>query len=330
MARMTRFGYHASHEQYPPSALLEYVCLAEDAGFDGVLSADHFHPWLEENGHSGAAWSWLGAAMQATSASYGIVCAPGDRYHPAVVAQSAATLAELFPGRFRLAVGSGEALNEHITGNPWPPKPERQRRLRECVDVIRALWRGETVTHRGRVTAVDARLYSLPGEPPPLFGAAVSEETAEWLGGWADGLITTGRPRGEMEAMIAAFHRGGGSGKPIHVQHVLSWAPREADALRAAHEQWRFAALGEPDLLWDLRTPADFASATRNLAPADVAAKVPVSADLGVHAERLRDYAELGVEQVYCFNVGPDQREFIERFGAEVLPALARVRSARA
>jgi coenzyme F420-dependent glucose-6-phosphate dehydrogenase len=327
---MTRFGYHASHEQYPPSALLEYARLAEEAGFEGVLSADHFHPWLEENGHSGAGWSWLGAAMQATSGEYATVTAPGDRYHPAIVAQSAATIAELFPGRFRLALGSGEALNEHITGNAWPSKPDRQRRLRECVDVIRALWRGETVTHRGMVTVIDARLYSLPEEPPPLFGAAVSEATAEWIGGWADGLITTGRPREEMQKMIAAFHRGGGEGKPIHVQHVLSWATRETDAKRVAHQQWRFAALGEPDKLWDLRTPADFAVATRDLTPDKVAEKVPVSADLAKHAELLHAYAELGVEQVYCFNVGPNQREFIERFGAEVLPGLAGRRRATA
>ena len=325
---MTRFGYHASHEQHPPSVLLEYVRLAEDAGFDGVLGADHFHPWLDENGHSGAVWSWLGAAMQATWGPYITVNAPGDRYHPAVVAQSAATLAEMFPGRFRLAIGTGEALNEHITGNPWPSKPERQRRLLECAQVMRALWRGETVTHRGMVTVVEARLYSLPDAPPPLFGAAVSERTAEWVGGWADGLITTGRPREEMAKMIAAFHRGGGEGKPVHVQHVLSWAPREADARRIAHEQWRFAAIGEPDKLWDLRTPPDFAAAARGLTPHDVAEKVPVSADPGVHAELLRGYAELGVEQVYCFNVGPKQREFIERFGAEVLPALAGVRPA--
>jgi probable non-F420 flavinoid oxidoreductase len=325
---MTRFGYHASHEQYAPSALLEYARLADEAGFEGVLSADHFHPWLPENRHSGAGWSWLGAAMQATSGDYITVNAPGDRYHPAVVAQSAATLAEMFPGRFRLAVGSGEALNEHITGNPWPSKPERQKRLRECADVMRALWRGETVTHRGLITVVEARLYSLPDTPPPLFCAAVSETTAEWAGSWADGLITTGRPREEMQKMIDAFHRGGGEGKPIHAQHVLSWSPREQDAKRIAHEQWRFAALGDPDKLWDLRTPADFAAATRDLTPDDVAEKIPVSADLGEHAELLRAYAELGVEQVYVLNVGPNQREFIERFGAEVLPELARVRAA--
>ncbi|HYD51535.1 MAG TPA: LLM class flavin-dependent oxidoreductase, partial [Gemmatimonadaceae bacterium] len=148
---MTRYGYHASHEQHPPSELLALARAAEAAGFDGLLSSDHFHPWLEENGHSGYAWSWMGAAMQATAMRCGVVCAPGDRYHPAVVAQAAATLAELFPRRFWLALGSGEAVNEHVTGAPWPPKAERNERLRECAEVIRALWRGETVTHRGRV-----------------------------------------------------------------------------------------------------------------------------------------------------------------------------------
>ena len=327
---MTRFGYHASHEQYPPSTLIELVRLAERAGFDGVLSADHFHPWLEEQGQSGYAWSWLGAAMQATSLRFGVVCAPGDRYHPAIVAQAAATLVEMFPGRFHLCVGTGEALNEHVTGKEWPSKPERQARLRECVDVIRALWRGETVTHRGRVTVVDARLYSLPATPPLLFGAAVSEKTAEWLGSWADGLVTTGRDRDGMAKMIAAFHRGGGGGKPIHVQHVLSWAPNEDDAHRVAHEQWRFSAIGEPEQLWNLRTPQDFAAATRDVTAADVAAKMPISSDLEFHAERLRAYSELGVDQVYCFNVGHNQREFIERFGREVLPALTTSRVATA
>ncbi len=184
---MTLIGYHASHEQYPPSELLAYVRAADAAGFQGVMCADHFHPWLEENGHSGFAWSWLGAALQATSFPFGVVNAPGDRYHPAIIAQAAATLAEMFPGRFWMAAGSGEALNEHITGNRWPPKPERNERLRECVDIMRALWRGETVTHYGRVTVEEC----LPLLSPP--GAASSRRRshlgadrgmARRVGGW--------------------------------------------------------------------------------------------------------------------------------------------------
>ena len=319
---MTVYGYHASHEQHAPSSLLEYVQLAGQAGFRGVMAADHMHPWLEENGHSGFVWSWLGAALQATRMTFGCVNAPGDRYHPAIVAQAAATLAEMYPGRFWIAVGSGEALNEHVTGRAWPGKDERNARLRECADVMRALWRGETVTHRGLVTVEDARLYTLPASPPRLLGAAVSEETARWVAGWADGLITTVRPREEMAKLMDAFRRGGGEGKPVAVQHTLSWAPREEDAMRAAHEQWRFCTL-ESEQLWTLRMPRDFAAATRDVTPAQVAEKIRVSADLEAHARWLRDYAELGVAEVYVFNVGANQREFIETFGARVLPGLS-------
>ena len=318
---MALIGYHASHEQYPPSEMLEYVRAAEDAGFAGVMCADHFHPWLESQGHSGFAWSWLGASLQATGIPHGVVNAPGDRYHPAIIAQAAATLAEMFPRRFWLAVGSGEALNEHVTGNPWPPKPERNERLRECVDVMRALWRGETVTHRGRVVVDDAKLYSLPSTPPRLLGAAVSEPTARWVGSWADGLITTGRPRAEMEKMIDAFRAGGGDGKPVAVQHGLSWAHTDDAARRNALEQWRFSALAA-DRLWNLRTPADFEAATTDVTVDDLARVMPVSSSLERHAERIRDYLALGVDEIYCFNVGTNQREFIEAFGAKVLPLL--------
>jgi probable non-F420 flavinoid oxidoreductase len=318
---MTRFGYHASHEQHAPSALLAYVRAAEAAGFQGAMASDHLHPWLEENGHSGFVWGWLGAALQATSLSFGVVNAPGDRYHPAVIAQAAATLAEMFPGRFWLAVGSGEALNEHVTGSRWPPKPERNERLRECVDIMRALWRGETVSHCGRVVADDARVYSLPSQPPHLLCAAVSEETAEWAGGWADGLITTGRAREELAKLVSAFGRGGGAGKPVVVQHVLSWAPKQADAMRAALEQWRFCVL-PPELLWDLRTPQAVDAATREVTADDVARKIPVSNSLAEHTEHLRAYAELGVSEVYVLNVGKNQSEFIETFGSRVLPRL--------
>lgn len=319
---MTRFGYHVSHEQYAPAELLALVQEAEAAGFACALSSDHLAPWLPENGHSGYAWSWLGAALQATTIPYRIVCAPGDRYHPVVIAQAAATLAGMFPGRFWLAVGSGEALNEHVTGAPWPRKPERNARLLECVEIIRALWRGETVNHRGRVTVEDARVWSLPTTPPALFGAAVSEATAEWVGGWADGLITTGRPREEMVRVIAAFRRGGGAGKRVLVQHGLSWHPDEEVALRAAHEQWRFTALEDPDASWNLRTPDEFARATRDVTPDDVGRRLRVSARLEEHARWLQDYVALGVDEVYCFNVGRNQREYIAAFGREVLPAL--------
>lgn len=164
---MVKFAYHASHEQFKPSALLKYVQAAEQAGFTAASSSDHFHPWSEQQGESGFSWAWLGAAMQATSLPFSVVCAPGQRYHPAIVAQAVATLAEMFPNRFWVSIGSGEALNERITGEHWLPKDERNARLKECADIIRALWAGETVTHYGRVCIEEAKLYTRPETPPP-------------------------------------------------------------------------------------------------------------------------------------------------------------------
>jgi coenzyme F420-dependent glucose-6-phosphate dehydrogenase len=171
---MVLFSYHASHEQFAPSALVHYARLAEQAGFTAISSSDHFQPWSSQQGESGFAWAWLGAAMQATALPFSVVCAPGQRYHPVLIAQAAATLAEMFPGRFRLALGSGEALNERVIGDAWPPKAERNARLVECVQVIRALWAGETVTHDGRVRVETARLYTRPAVPPAILGAAIT------------------------------------------------------------------------------------------------------------------------------------------------------------
>jgi coenzyme F420-dependent glucose-6-phosphate dehydrogenase len=180
---MSRIGYHASHEQVSPRDLLELVKLAEQAGFACAMSSDHFYPWSERQGQSGYAWSWLGAALEGTRLPFGVISAPGWRYNPAVLAQVAATLCQMYPGRFWMALGSGEAINEHITGQPWPDKPERNARLKGSADIIRALLAGETVTHRGRVDVVEAKLYSRPEIPPLLIGSAVTETTAEWLGG---------------------------------------------------------------------------------------------------------------------------------------------------
>src|SRR4051812_24398245 len=192
---MARIGFHASHEQFPPSELLALVQAAETAGFDCGMSSDHFRPWASAQGHSGLAWSWLGAALQATALPIGVISAPGYRYHPAIIAQGAATLAEMFSGRTWLALGSGQRLNEDITGLRWPEKAERNARLQECAAIIAALLRGETVTHHGRVTVVDAQLYSLPKQPPLLLGAAVTPSSAELVGKWADGLLTvSGKP----------------------------------------------------------------------------------------------------------------------------------------
>ena len=188
--------FHASHEQLHPRVLLNDAVHAERAGFDAVMSSDHLAPWTQAQGHSGFTWTWLGAALQATDRiPMGAFHAPGQRYHPVISAHAMATVAAMFPGRLPwVALGSGEALNEHVTGDPWPTKPERMERLRECVDVMRALWRGEEVSHRGHVVVDRARLWSLPDKPPRLVAGAMSVETAAWAAQWADGLITTINP----------------------------------------------------------------------------------------------------------------------------------------
>jgi coenzyme F420-dependent glucose-6-phosphate dehydrogenase len=317
---MTRYGFHASHEQHSPDKLLEHVRAAESAGFEAAMCSDHFHPWLDEQGESGFAWAWLGAALEATSLSFGTVTAPGWRYHPAVVAQGAATLAVMYPGRFWLAIGSGEALNESITGLPWPPKHERTSQLAECGDVMHRLWRGETVNHDGRFSVRNAKLYSRPKSPPVLYAAALHAETAAAVAPWADALLTIGGERDAVREVIEAFRANGGEGKPVGLQHVVSWAPTDREAREQAHQQWRQSVLG--DLLSELPTPAAFSDAARKVTAAEVEQVVRVSSDPDRHAAWLAAYAELGVDDVYIMNAGKNQEQYIEAFGAKVLPQL--------
>lgn len=318
---MTIVGFHASHEQLPPSRLLGAVKHAEQAGFDAAMCSDHLAPWSVRQGHSGYAWSWLASALEATRFSLGVVTAPGQRYHPAVIAQAIATLAELFPGRFWAALGSGEALNEHVTGDPWPRKEDRDARLLECVDVIRALLRGEEVTHDGLVRADRARVWSLPAEPPALYGAAVSEETARTVASWADGMITVYQPADVLRRVIDAFREGGGDRAPVAVQVHVSWAEDEETALAIAHDQWRTNVFGS-ELSWNLELPAQFDEAATHVRPDAVTDAVLVSADLGQHAKWLLELADLGVDAIYLHHVGKEQDAFIEAFADHVLPEL--------
>jgi probable non-F420 flavinoid oxidoreductase len=322
---MTIYGLHASHEQVHPRALLDAVALAERAGFGAAMCSDHFSPWSTRQGHSGFAWSWLGAALQATSLPFGVVNAPGQRYHPAVIAQAIATVSAMFPGRFWVALGTGEASNEHITGQPWPRKDVRAARLVQCVEVIRALLAGEEVSHDGLVTVDRARLWTLPEKLPALVGAAVSVETARWCAAWADGLITVNAPAEHLRAMIGAYRDAGGRGR-LCLQVHLSWATDEDTARRIAHEQWRSNVFGPP-VCWDLELVDHFDEVSRFVTPPDVSTVVNVSAELGRHTEWLRSYAELGFDEIYLHHVGQRQEAFIEAFGSDVLPELAGVAS---
>jgi probable non-F420 flavinoid oxidoreductase len=322
-------GFHASHEQVHPRRLRDDAVAAEAAGFDAVMCSDHLAPWTRHQGHSGFTWSWLGAALQATEhVPMGSFHAPGQRYHPVISAHAIGTVAAMFPGRLPwVALGSGEALNEHVTGDAWPTKPLRMQRLAECVDIMRALWRGAEVTHDGLVTVHEARLWSLPEEPPALFGGAMSASTAGWAAGWADGLLTVNQPIDTLRGVLAAYRDAGGRG-PAALQVHLSVAPTDDEALRIAVEQWRGNCL--PTLLaWDLTQPEQFEAATAHLPPEEVARNVLVSGSTDRHVQWLGEYLDLGFDALYLHNVGPDNSEFIERFGAAVLPALRGTGSAR-
>lgn len=312
---MTVIGYHASHEQFSPSELRDLVILAEECGFQAAKSSDHFHPWSERQGQSGHAWSWLGATMQASRLPFGIISAPGYRYHPAVLAQAAATCGEMFPDRLWLALGSGEAINESITGEVWPEKAERNARLRECVDIFRALFAGETVTHRGRVMVVEAKLYSRPARSVPLFGAAVTEETAAFVGGWADGLLTTAGGDSETtRRVIDAFKAAAGDDKPVYLQLALSWAQTEDEAFGQALDQWAPVAAGG-EVNWDLRRPRDFDRVGKTVRREDIEQSVRISSDVQRHIGWIAELAELGGDHIYLHCVGRNQRQFIEMFG---------------
>ena len=320
-ARVTIIGLHHSHEQIAPSVLLEVARTAEAAGFGGGMSSDHFSPWSVRQGESGFAWSWLAAAMATTSLPFGVVNAPGQRYHPAIIAQAAATICEMFPRRLWIALGSGEASNEHITGERWPDKATRNARLRECVDVMRALFAGEEVTHHGLVHVDRARLWTLPAEPPPLVGAAVSEPTARWLAGWSDGLATIFQARETMERVIGGWRDAGGEGRLVIQVHV-SWAPTDDEALAIAHDQWRTNVFSPP-IPWDLDSVEAFDEAARHVRPEDMRGSVLVTSDLGQLSAWLHELLEFEPDELYVHHVGREQGPFIEAFSEHVLPGLA-------
>jgi probable non-F420 flavinoid oxidoreductase len=314
-------GWHASHEQIPPSQLLRDIQLAEQAGFQAAWSSDHFTPWSRRQGESGFAMSWLGAAMATTSIPVGVVSTPGQRYHPAIVAQALATLAEMFPARLSAGFGSGEFMNEHVTGEPWPDKDTRNARLKESVDVIRALFSGEEVTHHGLIHVDRARLWSLPEQPPRMLALAVSEKTARWAGEWADGLVTIWQPPDMLKRMVAAFRENGGDGKPLAMQMHVSWAPTEEEALNIAFDQWR-TNLFEAPLCWNLATAEEFDLAATHVRPEDMRRSVVISSAPQRFVEAVREVADLGFDEVYLHHVGQTQQPFLETFGQQVLPAL--------
>lgn len=273
-----------------------------------MLSSDHFYPWSSEQGQSGFAWSWLGAALQATNViSFGVVNAPGQRYHPAIIAQGAATLAEMFPERFWIAIGSG------------PEKAERNARMKVAADVMLNLWAGKTVNTNNFAKTESAKLYTLPSQRPLLIGAALSEEKATFIAPWADGMITISDKPERVKKVIEAFRSHGGEGKPVYLKVQLSYAKKLSDARIAAYLQWRNNCLAK-DMQEDLRTPEDFDIAGVNVPSATVEEKVLIGSDPNQFTDWFESFRALGVERLYLHNVNRNQQEFIEDFGEHVLP----------
>ncbi len=320
---MAIISYHASHEQFTPSDLLSFAKLAEKVGFDACHSSDHFHPWSVNQGQSGFSFSWLGAAMEATSFPFSMVNAPGQRYHPAIVAQAIGTLTQMYPSRLDIAFGTGEAINELITGDPWPEKNIRNQRLFESVTIIRSLLNGETVSHEGLVKIKEATLYTRSSVLPKLMAAAITEKTARWAGSWADGLLTIHQPLEEMKKVIIAFKEGGGEGKPLHVQMAFSYSKNEEEGLKSAYEQWR-SNLAGLEALENFSRPEQYDEATKHLTIEDLKKKLIITSDVNRYVELIEECIQLGFENIILHNVNRSQKEFIEEFGKSVLPFLKR------
>jgi probable non-F420 flavinoid oxidoreductase len=317
---MVTVGFHASHEQIAPSPLLAAARRAQEVGFDAAMCSDHLAPWSSRQGESGFAWSWLGAALATTELSFGVVTAPGQRYHPAVAAQAIATLGAMFPGRFWAALGSGEAMNEHVTGDRWPTKAERDERLRECVQVIRALLDGEEVTHRGHVTVDRARVWSLPETRPLLIGAAVTPATARRHADWADGLVTVNQPIETLRRVVGEYRDAGGRGELVLQVHV-AWAGTDEAAFAIAHDQWRSNLL-PPSVNWDLETPEQFDAIGDLVQPETVRSSVMVDHDAERLADRVAELVACGFDRVYLHHVAKEQDAFLDVAGEVLIPRL--------
>lgn len=259
--------------------------------------------------------------MQATQFPFSLVTAPGQRYHPAIVAQAIATLCEMFPQRLEVALGSGEAVNEAITGEEWPDKPTRNKRLLECADIMKRLLKGEKVSHEGIVKVQEAQLYSRPDYVPSLMCAALTQETAEWAGTWADGLLTAQQEPEQLQKTMAMFCAGTGEAKPIHVQMAFSYARTYESALEGAYEQWRSNMVGMQDLA-DLTRVEDFDAKGDQVKKEDFASKLLITSKPEDLIPIIQQNLALGVENVILHNVHPDQAAFIEDFGTRVLPVV--------
>ena len=326
-----RIGYALSSEEHRPATLVANARRAEAAGFDFAMISDHFHPWIDKQGQSPFVWSILGgiaATTERITVGTGVT-ALSVRIHPAILAQAAATVADMLPGRFWFGVGTGENLNEHVLGDPWPEHSMRAAMLEEAVEVIRRLWTGELVDHDGEFYRVSrARLYTLPDEPPPILIAAGGDATATLAGKIGDGLITTA-PESEL---VSAFARGGRSakgskaGRPLVGQASVCWAKDEKSARRTALEWWPTAAI-PGDNGQELPLPSSFEAIAKLVTEDEVAEQISCGPDPEVHLAKIKPFIDAGFDHVYLHQIGPDQEGFFRFAEEELLPRLGRSRS---
>lgn len=327
-------GYAAMLEQFHPTEAIELAAYAEGKGFSGVMAADHFQPWVPQQGQSSFVWNVLAALGERTKGDIGPgVTAPTFRWHPAMVAQASATLAAMYPGRHWLGIGSGEALNEHIVGEYWPEAPERINRMFEAIDIIRKLFSaslsGRDTKHAGQFYKLEStRLWTMPAVAPEILVATAGPVTAKRAGKTVDGLITVGAPLEKIGGLFAKFDEGARevgkdpSKAPKVLQLHLSWAPTDEEAMRNALVEWPNG--GMKFAKSDIRSPFELEQVARMVRPEDFEGRLLVSSDPDAHRAHIQKYVDLGFDRVYLHNVGRNQREWIDVFARDVLPALHR------
>ena len=329
---MTIIGYAAALEQFPPTELLNYSLLAEQHGFKGVMAADHFQPWVPQQGNNAFVWSWMAALGQASPGltfGPGVTC-PSFRFHPAIVAQAAATQAALTPGRFWLGLGSGEALNEHVVGGVWPEPHVRLKMMQEAIEIIKKLFSGKVARHDdGKYFTMErVRLWTLPEKPASIYVATAGPITAKWTGENCDGFITPGASIEKLKGLLDAFEKGArGVGKdpstmPKLLQIHMSWADTYEQALQNALTEWPNGGMPFPKA--DIRSPEDFAEIAKLVRPENYKNRMLISPDLDEHRANLQQFVDLGFDEIHVHNVGRNQEQFITAFGKHVIPQLTK------
>lgn len=317
---MITLGYALSSEEHKPNLLIAHAQMAERSGFKFLLISDHFHPWVPQQGQSSFVWSVLGGIAQTTQrvqVGTGVTC-PIMRIHPALVAQAAATIADMMPGRFFLGLGTGEYLNEHIFGDAWPPVETRQEMIKEALHIIRELWKGEEYSYDGNYFTVrDARIYTLPEKLPPIYLAASGAESAKIAAEISDGLISTS----SGDEVVKAFKNAGGADRPRMGSVKVCWAYSLEEAKEVVKQWWPVSAISGP-LHVDLPTPKHF----QDVVEAMGEPRIPEDSILGPnptpYLKAIQSLQENGFDHVYIHQVGPDQEGFLKFFKSELLPLL--------